>query len=225
MLGGEWSGIVMRAKRAKRERRKDRAAPSMDAILKYPSAKASFARLVSEGVPSEALETLLHNAAIVERRGGEDESITPEGIPLYTIKRFAKSLEGIASTIERIETHYLWKLEGGLVPLTGDQATRDAIARLPELLREYAFILTVKARVNPTTQGMIERIVPYTFRDLLVENVEKLTGTPHYGEVAVLLTATLQADGQDTIVTPESLRAYRSRHPETESDDPPSPDV
>ena len=45
----------MKPKRAKRERRKVREAPSMDAILKYPNAKASFDKLVSDGLEPEKL--------------------------------------------------------------------------------------------------------------------------------------------------------------------------
>jgi hypothetical protein len=97
--GGAWEGIVMKPKRAKRERRKVREAPSMDAILKYPNAKASFDKLVSDGLEPEALVTVLQNAALFERRGDGDESISPEGIPLYTIKRLPKRLEEMASTI------------------------------------------------------------------------------------------------------------------------------
>jgi hypothetical protein len=93
------------------------------------------------------------------------------------------------------------------------------------LLREYAFDLAVTAGANPKTHAMIERLIPYTFRCQLVENVEKITGRPHYEDVATLLTAALHADGQERYVTPESLRAYRSRHPENESDTPPPPDV
>lgn len=197
----------------------------MDAILKYPNAQAFFDKLVSNGVEPDALVTVLQNAAQFERRGEGDEAITPEGIPLYTIKRLPKRLEEMASTIERIEAHQHWTVQRGIIPRLPGEATTDELARLPKLLREYAFDLAVTAGFNPKIQATINRLIPHTFRCQLVEHVEKITGRPHYEDVATLLTAALHADGQEKDVTPESLRAYRSRHPESESETQPSADV
>src|ERR1017187_1256300 len=131
MLYSERKGIAMKPKRAKRERRKEREAPSMDAILKYPNAQAFFDKLVSNGGEPDALVTVLQNAAQFLRRGGGGEAITPEGIAIYTIKRLPNRPEEMASTIERIEAHQHWTVQRAIIPRPPAEATPGEHARLP----------------------------------------------------------------------------------------------
>jgi hypothetical protein len=143
------------------------------------------------------------------------------GFPPHKLRRFPDRLLRMADDIEklnkRIQSDGVFRAAVELLPVAAKATVPESrnielrgLDKLPELMRHYGdYIAALDRLVALFAPKAVTR--DKAMRVELAEAARKLTGKPHYEEVAALLTAAYAALGSDEIVDSRALQMQHMR--------------
>jgi hypothetical protein len=207
-------------------------------ILGDRHAEVAFQKITRAGVKAELIWKMLWE---LPHREVESNWYSVPGLPLRYLTRFPKRVRGWAKDIENVSRKMqlsnaygrtisslptFLDLQVGnrlpsVVPKTLARRILEARAdlpeliELPELLRLYADHLEAVCKFTAYHASKARAQFRSNPEFALIEHVKKVTGKPHFLQIARLLTAAYYALGSPEIVDDHSLseRYYRRRSP------------
>jgi hypothetical protein len=176
------------------------------AVRAYPSASAALDELCRHGIDRDTFLNLLTFSAsiLTPEVNNRQPSWEIPGMPGRRILKLADRLEGLADELQRIDSHAFIKNTYGLLPVVEEKE----LNRLPDVMRERAWVLRLQVGVSHLMNSRIERGLEKRAKLNLIEYVQQSNAKrrPMYAEVALLLTAALYVFGRHEEITPESLK-------------------
>lgn len=209
-------------------------------VLNYPEAQLAFASVTGARLNEELFWRMLWELACREDEGKPQASrwYSLPGLPLHALRRLPQHVRSWAAEIEglehRIRSNQAYRHSAGYLPLflelqvgkTSASGVPEDLARrilksradlpklteLPRLLRLYAdqleAVCKFTARHAPNAPARFRANLEFAF----IEYVKRMTGRPHFPEIATLLTAAYSAHGSSKIVDARNLSMQYSRH-------------
>jgi hypothetical protein len=174
-----------------------------------PKYREAMVQLLDSGADLNCLTDLAH-VNIIFAKNAADRSRKKKGKPRYNRQTFVTRVREIAQQIESANRAQLWA--GGISDFMGqvlDHAEKEWIFDLPEQLRSYANIIE-KVGKGLSKKGR-PRGADTTERLALLKYVQRVTGNPHYPQVALLLTAANECLGNDSVVHADGLKNLSAR--------------
>jgi hypothetical protein len=184
-------------------------------VFDQPCAKEAFDRVTKANLNDELVWKALWDLTC---RQGETESRArnwyhPEKFSLYKLRRYPKQVRLWANEIGRVADAILSdKVYGQVARSLPAFRAEPRLAEVANLLRLHADWVEETRKVTARNAPKVPAQFHGNLLSALVDNVTRVTGEPHFGDIATLLTAAYASQGSNRIFTEPSLRMQYRRH-------------